>query len=278
MKWTAEREQELRDRWAIDPSRVRIARAMGITMGSISGKSRRLNLHYPPTGRALVLSDHHRAVIEARSLFRGQLREPSAGETVLKSGANQRKLGSLVTKGHWRGMPIFSLSLEERATCPRDCAVFSACYGNGMAHAVRYQHGTALEKKIWSELEGLQRRHRCGFVVRLHILGDFYSTDYVAFWEKALRTFPALRVFGYTARQVSDPIGRQVADLRNRMWSRFAVRTSGAPRGPRTLVIDSDHQCTSMYIVCPAQTGRTQSCGTCSLCWASKKPVAFLRH
>jgi hypothetical protein len=280
-RWTQEREAELKQRWSKDPSTTRIARAMGVTRNTIIGKSRALNLHYGRTGRALTLDSGHPAVRGARTLFPGQAHDPSASERLLKPGEYQRKLGGCVTKGAWRGMPIVALSLEERATCPRTCAMFNSCYGNGMAHAVRFRHGAELERHLWVELGKLQRRNPLGFVVRLHVLGDFYSVRYVDFWVKALAAFPALHVFGYSAWPHHTKIGRAVKNLRDAQWDRFAVRTSGALTGPRTVVIEKAEDKPEGAIICPAQTGKTLACGTCGLCWAEaarERTVAFLRH
>jgi hypothetical protein len=191
-------------------------------------------------------------------------------------------LGPFVRKGKWKGFPIFSLTLEERATCPRTCSQWLTCYGNNMGRSIRYEAGPVLEAQIWRELIALQKQEPQGFVVRLHILGDFYSVNYVRMWKRALQTFPALHVFGYTARNSlpgrknPDPIGVAIEDLRTRMWDRFAVRTSGAHTGPRTKVI-ADEKDKGDAIVCPAQT-RGRTCATCALCWSTRKPIAFLQH
>jgi hypothetical protein len=67
-----------------------------------------------------------------------------------------------------------------------------------------------------------------GFMVRLHVLGDFYSTDYVQLLAVALTAFPALHVFGFTAR---DPAilrsARCCMRMAKRDWERFAVRFQG---------------------------------------------------
>lgn len=97
-----------------------------------------------------------------------------------------------------------------------------------MQRASRQEHGPLLEATILAELNDLQRDHPNGFVVRLHVLGDFYSAEYVAMWRGALEEFPALRVFGYTAWTNDTEIGSEVARTRERHWDRFAVRTSGA--------------------------------------------------
>jgi len=156
------------------------------------------------------------------------------------------------------------------------------CYGNNMIQSVRYKHGDRLEQALGLELGFLQQRHPGGFVLRLHILGDFYSVDYVKFWEAQLDWFPALRIFGYTAREASDPIGAEINRLRAKRWNRFAIRTSGAARGPRTIVVpDSASSKPDSAITCPAQTGGTTHCGNCGLCWApaaKQRPIAFLQH
>lgn len=284
MEWTTEKVKELRERWAVDPSTTRIARAMGVTRNTIIGKSRRLSLQYHskrPLARSL--NPNHRAVIAARSVFSKSVRNKPFD--VFKPGSYQRKLGGVITKGDRRGWPIFSLTLEERATCPVSCKQWLSCYGNAMHNAGRFAHGPELEIVIWRELATLQAMHPRGFVVRLHILGDFYSIEYVDLWRQALDAYPALHVFGYSARLKHTPIGDALIDLRTDYWDRFAVRTSGGhwQHGPHTIVVRAKSYVTKSRgrntILCPAQTGQTASCSTCALCWsAPDKTIAFLRH
>lgn len=274
--WTEQDVVELRRLWTLHGGRMpTIARAMGRSKGSIDGKSRVLGLQFHG-GRAITLKPTDNAARYAHTTFPSRVTQPD--HNILKSGDNQRKLGKTVRKGRWKGMPIFSLTLEERQTCPRSCALWLGCYGNGMGHAKRYSHGPELERQLAVELAFLQQRHPAGFVVRLHILGDFYSQRYVNFWRDAIAIHPALRVFGYTARQLSDPIGQLIADLREREWWRFAVRTSGAANGPRTLVVEDSGSANGGAIMCPAQTGKTANCASCALCWQTDRPIAFLRH
>ena len=276
--WSEDNVTELRRLWHEHGGGIdRIAKSMGRSRGSISGKSLKLGLQFHG-GRAKVLDDQHPAIREGRTLFRHRVHTATLG--VLKSGANQRKLGDVVEKGKWRGFPIYSLTLEERATCPRSCIVYNSCYGNNSSMAKRYRHGIALERAIVADLVRLQELHPRGFVVRLHQLGDFYSVAYVDFWADRLDEFPALHVFGYCARQLDDVIGERVIALREFAWDRFAVRTSGAKTGPRTMVIDIPESAPDA-IVCPAQTERTRNCSTCGLCWteaAMHRPIAFLQH
>jgi len=274
--WSPEQITELRQLWDGGIKPAAIGKHMGRSRAAIVGKSRVLNLHFHKRG-PIRLASTHRAVTEARTIFPTRVSEPVDGVALLKPGSDTRKLGHEVAKGRWRGMPIYSLTLEERATCPRACKVFTTCYGNRMWMARRWQAGPELEARLDVELRGLQERHPLGFVVRLHILGDFYSVDYVKLWRAWLRKYPALNVFGYTAWDVGTDIGREIAQLRADRWDRFSVRTSGAKTGARTLVVTTPERANGA-IICPSQTNKTASCATCGLCWHSKRAIAFLEH
>ncbi len=274
--WNAERIGTLKELWAQGLRPSRIAERMGTTRAAIIGKSRVLNLHFHKRGPMRLATDHA-AVAEGRTLFPSRVATPVRSVSVLKPGSDTRKLGHAATKGRWRGMPIYSLTLEERATCPRDCAVYRACYGNRMWMARRWQAGAELETQIEAELAILQRKHPRGFVIRLHLLGDFYSVEYVKLWQSWLNKFRALNVFGYTAWDTGTEIGLAVATLRNDRWDRFSVRTSGAKSGVRTFVVPKIEDA-GEAILCPAQLNQTDSCATCGLCWHSKEPIAFLAH
>lgn len=228
------------------------------------------------TQRAIVLPALHPANRSGRSIFPGRIFDPDEVKRVLKDGHQSRKIGKTVAKGPRRGWPIYTLTLEERATCPRTCEAWSFCYGNHMQAAERIVAGKALEAQLWSELSDLQRRHSGGFLVRLHVLGDFYSEEYVRLWERALNFFPALHVFGFTARLPGTPLGDMLLEMAGARWDRFAVRFSGM-RGPMLgsqLIPDDDPQ----SINCPAQTGATECCATCALCWSTERSIAFARH
>lgn len=248
---------------------------------------RRFEVHKAP-GNPSVLSALHPAAIEGRSRFSKHAGKSSS--RVLISGFNSSKIGKKCTKGRWAGMPIFTLTLEERATCPRTCKQWLTCYGNKMHWSRRNPAGPELEHKLNSELRDLQAANPKGFIVRLHVLGDFYSVEYVERWANWLAMYPALRVFGYTARTENDPIGRALRELIRAKWNVFSVRSSGGELGgrpaiPYTVVvrdegeiIEAGKRNADKAIICPAQTYKTDCCGTCGLCWQSKRPIAFLEH
>lgn len=238
-------------------------------------------------GEAHDLPWNHPAVIEGRTLFPSTVVPPASG-SVLVSGANNPKIGKRVEKGPWAGFPIFTLTLEERATCPRSCHHWRTCYGSGMHLARRHEAGPALEDLLDDDLALLQRRHPEGFLVRLHVLGDFYSTDYVTRWRGWIARFPALHVFGYSAWPPATPIGAAVRALATERWDRFAVRLS-VPlpvNGHREAVTywgawpppDDASGELDGAILCPGQRHATETCGTCGLCWGTTRNIAFAVH
>jgi len=233
-----------------------------------------------PTGHGVTIGPLHPAHSSGRSIFPGRVFDPHEVKRVLKDGHQNRKIGRQVRKGRRRGWPIYTLTLEERATCPRACVAWSYCYGNTSQAAERLVAGPELEEALWAELAQLQASHPAGFLVSLHILGDFYSIDYVTMWELALGEFPALHVFGFTARDAdADPIGRMLHDMACATWDRFAIRFSGR-EGPMmaSRIIDHGQDSDPEAITCPAQTGKSQCCATCMLCVYSERSIAFARH
>src|SRR5258707_533134 len=100
-------DAELARLWEIHGGRVQlIADEMGLTQGQVSGRSRILGLQFHGD-RGRVLDAVHPTSISGRSVFASRVAAPERG--LLKSGDNQRKLGKWVTKGPWKGMPIYSL-------------------------------------------------------------------------------------------------------------------------------------------------------------------------
>lgn len=209
--------------------------------------------------------------------FRGRVIAPQDMSNVLVSGHSNAKIGRDVRKGHLRGYWIYTLSLEERATCPSSCAHWRDCYGNSMPFAKRVKHGPKMLRRIEQELADLCRKKR-GVLVRLHALGDFYSTAYVAFWDGMLRLHSNLSVFGYTAHHPGTEIGDAVGRVIERNgFKRFAVRFSGWTGDLAAITVDSAPEAVGA-IMCPQQSGAASHCATCALCWGSERNIAFLRH
>ncbi len=127
-------------------------------------------------------------------------------------------------------------------------------------------------------------------MVRLHVLGDFYSEGYTQFWQRMMALFPMLCVWGYTHRPPNSRIGRRITWLNQNMPSRWVVRFSVSEtmarrysrhsrattiwRKPEDTVVPEGH-------VCPASIEAAVACGTCGLCWAPEmegKTIVFPGH
>lgn len=211
--------------------------------------------------------------LKGSTIFLKQVKPPSSVKRLLQPASMNAKLGAgktHITKGKWKGMPMYQLTLEERKTCPKTCDQWRTCYGNNMPFANRIDHEDKdFYATLDAELATLSTKHAQGFVVRLHVLGDFYSVKYVDWWTKKLSEHTGLRVFGYTHRLPDSPIGRAIQRFNDAgAWIRWSdigdLPMAANVAGPG--------------IVCPQQTGRTASCLTCGLCWAIMKPIQFLRH
>ena len=233
----------------------------------------------------MKLRDSHPALAAGRTIHRAYVTNARDAARTIQSAKHNIKVGGglpAITRGSWRGMPIFTLTLEERASCPRTCLQWSNCYGNNMRFATRLDHKSrSFLPKLQRDLETLQRQHPGGFVVRLHVLGDFYSVAYVQRWAQWLAQFPALRIFGYTARLPDSAIGLTVRQLnltsQGRSWIRFSGADPDAVNGMSAHTIADASQLQRGFI-CPEQTGKTRACATCGLCWQLSRPVNFLEQ
>jgi hypothetical protein len=235
----------------------------------------------PVHGRAVLPDIDTPAFTEKRTLYPHTVVKKIAAEPLLKHGQNSSKIGGLVLKGKWKGMPIYTLTLEERATCPTSCQHWRSCFGNKMQLAHRMNHlDPNFETQLVREVCSLGRKHPQGFVIRLHVLGDFFSVRYVQVWQALLEQVPGLRVFGYSARwQPEDPIAAALVRLVMAQWERFSIRFSNAPADEcATVSIEHPIQRPPDAVICPEQVGKTESCSTCGLCWQTKRRIAFLQH
>lgn len=222
------------------------------------------------------------AIAAGRSrFFRKGVKSVDEARNVLVSGHSNVKIGRDVRKGWARGYWIYTLTLEERATCPSSCHHWASCYGNNMPYAKRVDHRDeaalliALEREV-ANLVGV--KGRVGVMVRLHALGDFFDPRYVRFWSSLLDRHPTLAVYGYTAWPRWSPIGVAIAEAKERHGRRFAVRWSNGRRERDCTVPIRRVDEAVNAIVCPEQTGQALACATCGLCWGTDRNIAFLEH
>jgi hypothetical protein len=201
---------------------------------------------------------------------------------LLVSGHNSVKLGRDVRKGKYRGYWIYSLTFEERATCPSSCQHWTSCYGNSMPFAKRIDHrdNGLLMAQLEAEIQSLLSvRGRPGILIRLHALGDFFSSDYVRFWANMLALHDRLAIWGYTAHEPTSEIGFAIWCIKQVYDQRFAIRWSGGTTATDSAIsVRKDVEYVEGAFICPEQTGKTAACATCGACWSTNKNVAFLDH
>ena len=218
----------------------------------------------------------------AHIIYRKSVKPPKAG--MIKSGKHNAKLGGKVTVKMWQGMPIYQLSLEERATCPTSCDQWENCYGNNMPFAHRYDHTDADFYRILAEdIDRLAQKHPNGFVLRLHVLGDFFNVGYVGFWIGQLTLHPELHIFGFTHFSPQTYVGAQIEAYSNSLdlGPRFRIRFSDMPQYKFSANVQKPGYIATVgkEVICPQQEGKTPTCGSCGLCWSQPdRKIVFLEH
>jgi hypothetical protein len=245
----------------------------------------------------LSLDESHPAMRENRTLFPSTVVTVTASEpaSLLVSGHSNRKLGKTIEKGRFAGYALYQLSLEERATCSEGCHARAFCYGNNMHMARRHRIGDPeiFFSRLEEEIKALAAQN-IGVMIRLHVLGDFPSVEYVGFWVDILSTYENVAIYGYTARLPSElgegeaDIGDAIESVKRQFGERFRIRWSfpmavddGATVADEIPARSSfeDEDSGVKCFVCPAQTDATACCATCGLCWHNDGDcVVFVKH
>ena len=278
-------------RGAVSTDKAAIRRAASNERARAKVRDRRRFKETPvPTGEhRTVLAADSPAVVEGRTTHPNKVLDPAdpvtADTAILKDGAWNSKIGGNVLVGRLKGAKILTLSLEERATCPRSCVHWRTCMGVNDPHAVRWKHGAALMDRLWDEVMDLCERHEA-VLIRLHYLGDFWSWEYVGFWRRLLLARENLHCFGFTAHPRESKIGSEIAHVRDAFPGQFSIRHSNScyAWGSFTLDLPTAKKTIGEAIVCPEQadamngaaTGR--HCGSCGACWSCDRPIAFVDH
>jgi hypothetical protein len=211
-----------------------------------------------------------------RTIFMKSIKGVDETSTIIKPGYTNTKLTKgkkYITKGAWKGMPMYQLILEERKTCPTTCQQWSNCYGNNMYLAHRIDHADPkFFGALSTEVAALAKKHPGGFVVRLHVLGDFFSVRYVKAWQKLSARHTELKLFGYTHRDPSSQIGQEIKRLNKQgAWIRWSDRGGHMSANVGSLA-------SAKAVQCPEEVGKTSSCLTCALCWSNVSEIKFLPH
>ena len=221
------------------------------------------------------------AIKNGRTVYTNNVFSTANYNTNLLKLSSNKKLGKFVSKGRHKNKYLYSLSLEERKTCPKTCFHWKTCYGNNMPFAHRFRVSKNLLVRLHKEIKLLSIKHKEGILIRLHVLGDFYSVAYVKFWKKMLSLYPNISIYGYTARTPYSKIGKEIIKLRGEIWDRFSVRLSNNVTHKLTansedllsekLLLSNNViglKCqSSHYVICPEQLNQVKDCASCGLCW-----------
>lgn len=216
------------------------------------------------------------AVVLKTTQFPLSKKNPLEVKNVLKPGTNTSKLGFMVTNGKWKGKVMYSLTLTERETCPTYCHHWVTCYGKNMPFAHRFNL-VGLEDKLASEIPILINKSPFGILIRLHVLGDFHSVEYVNFWKDQLEKHPKLSIFGYTGRW-EDDIATAIENLNQEFSDQCVIRFSQNKESDSTHSFAVNESFEGDSLICPEQIGKIDDCASCGFCWKSKRAVKFLTH
>ena len=105
----------------------------------------------------------------------------------------------------------------------------------------------------------------------------FESIEYVKFWNRMLKEIPNLYIYGYTRSYDAHliDVGKEILKMNKIFKERFRIRFSNDLSKEFSA---NSADITSKGITCLAQLKASVSCSTCTLCWASNKPIRFLTH
>lgn len=257
-----------------------------------------------------TISAKDRAAMLEQSIFQGQVRDvrllTGEAQMVAKKSTNS-KLGKKVFRGTLEEYYIYTITFEERATCPRVCEHWKNCYGNNMRNGVRFGTRTEEERQAviaqiekdlahWQKLTDKRNAERAkkkiplapiGFLVRVHVLGDFFSVEYANMWRKWLNMFPSMVVFGYSRWLPEESeIGDALLSIRNEFGmnattgGRFCLHfSSDKNHGSGALSADVDGVLDLVEsgdaFICPEQQQSEErangpnpvTCGSCTKCF-----------
>ena len=151
-----------------------------------------------------------------------------------------------------------------------------------MPFAHRFKQGKDLEERIEKEISELNQNKN--YLIRLHILGDFYSIEYVNLWLRLLDQYLNIAIYGYTGISPNSNIGKVIAFGNQKHLAtnskRFNIRYSNRPNilfSANSLDVQKPQK--GKAIICPQQTGQSKGCADCALCWDTEKvAIIFKTH
>ena len=195
-----------------------------------------------------------------------------------KKISKDRKI-TQVQQGIFKNFTCFTLTLVERETCPSYCYHYKTCYGNHMFRSPRMSalDENLLISRLDKEIKILCSQYK-GVLIRLHILGDFFSQKYILAWFNWLKKYSNLAIFGFTALLKSSQLGSLLNDIRKNFDKRFSIRFSNQTNVRFSAnSINLEKPIKQKSLICPQQLNKNVDCLNCCLCWDQpKRKIIFL--
>ena len=108
--------------------------------------------------------------------------------------------------------------------------------------------------------------------------GDFYSEDYVHFWNDFVVAWTPF-MYGGTHHDPQSTIGKSITTMNtmDNCYIRFSDAKFTTPMNLQANVIATE-SARHTGLICPEQRGIKTSCSDCAMCWTSNKAINFLQH
>jgi hypothetical protein len=237
----------------------------------------------------MMIGDEEYELLDNRSRYARMVRIPVPGiSQILAPATNNPKLSRPSqprwVAGRWRGMWMFTVYLEELATCLSNACppeVKRLCFAHWVPFAVRWTWCPTFFPALDYNLEEAQHEFREGFTVDLHSSGDFPDLEYLEDWIERLDRFPALHLWGNTAHRRESEIGWEIDCLNRTMRDRVAIHFSGesGDMSSRILGVTIEPAAATGLFMCPANERHPKAnCANCAFCVDSTDAFVRLPH
>lgn len=115
--------------------------------------------------------------------------------------------------------------------------------------------------------------------MRIHVSGDFWSTEYIEAWVQICAAFPQTKFWTYTRSWRVPALRKTLGQLRALPNVEIFASTDPAmplpPNGWRIAFINSDKRAKGLR--CPQQEGQVSSCFACTYCFRKEKGNVIFR-
>jgi len=174
---------------------------------------------------------------------------------------------------------VLNFSLPSIETCPGASSwCLKHCYGRRYeklrpACLRAYERNLNLAKDTkrfaWTMIGILPRIVPC---FRIHVSGDFYSSEYVDAWRQICREFPNVKFWSYTRSWAVKSMTQHLIELRDLPNVELFASTDPTmplpPKGWRVAFINNDPRANG--VKCKHQANLKSSCLECGYCFNRK--------